>query len=307
MDTFWGSEALGRGGDEANAFGIPARGEDIISGDKDKGQYGLAFMSVIGEVEYGAFYSRYHETLPMLALDPDEDYSCDIFGDGSFPNCSSVFGLSQTWAEDQDMIGLSMATTVGDWSVAAEASYRPDQAIWGDIIVKQYVNPDLTGPDANTNIERHDTVHASVNGIWLGGAIDWLGMDAQVALVQVGVDTLSGDTSNLALNSYNTRSTGVLTGTSKPDNESYGAAVEWIGTWNMGSTAINLDIFVSNDFSGTGHYFGNFAEGRTSFAGTVSATIASDFEASISYAGMTFADSDYEDQDTLALSANYKF
>jgi len=344
MDTFFGSEALGRGGDEVNGFGIPARAADIEA--KDDGQFGAAFLSILGEMEYGVYYSHYHETLPMLAYDlsdPGMQYTFDQFLPNFSVNpnpagtlcavgeytlggtasgvpiagaCNTAFGVSQVWAEDQDMFGVSLATTLGDWSIAAEASFRPDQALWGDAFGKAYVNMNA-GDDFATNIERHDTIHAAINGIYLGGPVSWLGLDAQVVLAQVGVDTISGDTSNLAVSSVITRDpdqaytyNSALDGTFatlSPDSESYGAAFEWIGTWNVGSTAINLDIFAQHDFSGNSHWWGNFAEGRTLFATTVSATLANGLEAAISYSGNSLDTSDYEDQDTLALSANYKF
>jgi len=313
MDTFYGSEALSRGASrEVTVAGVPVLEADQEA--RDDGQYGLAFMSTIGDIEYGIFYSRYHETMPLLHLD------AALNGTEA-----SVFGMGQYYAEDQDMFGLSMATTLGDWSIAAEASFRPDQALWGDTFNKGYgfgafapgfyIDP-TDAKDAGTNISRHDTLQIAVNGIWLGGGVDWLGLDAQVGLVQVGVETISGDTSQLALHNSITRgddvvgdpfaSTAVISPLSA-DSEAYGIAAEWVGTWNKGSTAINLNIFAQHDIAGNSHWWGNFAEGRTQYAAGVSATIANDLEVGIKYAGITFADSDYEDQDTLNLTANYKF
>ena len=336
MDTFFGSEALSRGASETGVLAA-----DIEA--RDSGQYGLAFMSTMGDIEYGVFYSRYHETMPLLKRDDvasggTDPFTCDVgLAGGAAYACNSTFGLSQYYAEDQDMFGVSMATTIGNWSIAAEASFRPDQALWGDLIGKGYgyaefsglIDPAInySGPenanDAGTNISRHDTLQVAVNGIWLGGAVDWLGMDAQVALVQVGVETISGDTSQLSPQNSVTRAEGIagdpfgdyhaftnagaFKATLGADSEAYGVAAEWIGTWNMGSTAINLDIFAQHDLAGNSHWWGNFAEGRTQYAVGVSATIASDLEMGVKYAGTSFEDSDYEDQDTLNLTANYKF
>ena len=63
------------------------------------------------------------------------------------------------------MIGLSASTTLGDWSFNAEVAYRPDRPMFGDIINKGYVDANLT------NMEEHDSTHASVHGIWLGGPL----------------------------------------------------------------------------------------------------------------------------------------
>ncbi len=308
-DTFFGSEALGRGGDDTTVLGIPARLKDNEA--KDSGQFGLAYHTEIGDVEVGAYYSRYHETLPMLLADGTETFDCDYGlgndenGDPILLGCNSIFGVSQTWAEDQDMFGFSAVSTLGDWSISSEVAYRPNQALWGDMLSldRLYVNTQ-SGDDFLTNIDRHDTIHAAISGIWLGGPLDFIGVDSQVGLASIGMDHISGDRSNLSVASAITRADGLST--LAPDAESYGAVAEWIGTWNTGSTAISLDLFVQRDFQGNSHWWGNFAEDRTLFSASLTANMGADWEASLSYAGNSFEDSDYEDQDTVGLAINYK-
>lgn len=284
MDTFYGSEALGRGGDELIAG--PARDPDIEA--KDSGQWGAAFRTAIGDAEVGVYYSRYHDTLPLLEFH-------------NVGGVNSVFDASQFWAEDQDMFGSSISTTLGSWSFNAEVAYRPDQLLWTDFTRAGAV--DANGRSAS----EHDTLHASAHGIWLGGPLDFIGVDSQVVLAQVGMDHISGDRTNLAPNSAITRDSNQATIT--PDAQAYGAAVEWIGTWQAvrPGTDVSLDLFVQQDFAGNSHFWGNFAEGRTLFAATVTANIGNEWEASLGYSGSIFDESDYEDQDIVGLSVNYKF
>ena len=285
MDTFYGSEALGRGGTELISV-LPARDGDIEA--SDTGQWGIAYRTVLGDAEVGVYYSRYHDTLPLLEWH-------DVGG------VNSIFDASQFWAEDQDMLGASIATTLGDWSFNAEVAYRPDQLLWTDFYRAGAI-------DANgRSVSEHDTVHASAHGIWLGGPIDFLGVDSQVVLAQVGMDYISGDRTLLSPNAVITRASDQATIT--PDEFAFGAAVEWTGTWQAvrPGTDVSLDIYLQHDFAGNSHYWGNFAEGRTLYAASLTANVGSEWEAGLVYSGFTMSDSDYADQDTIGLSINYKF
>jgi hypothetical protein len=165
-------------------------------------------------------------------------------------------------------------------------------------------------PAGSSSIEEHDTVNASVNAIWLGGAAP-LGIDSQVGIAQFGVDHISGDTRNLHVMSMVTRDKNDHTAvTSKTaDSTAYGVAAQWIGTWQavMPATDISLDIFVQHDLNGNSHFYGNFAEGRTLLSTTVTASVGNEWEASLGYSMTDHEESDYEDLDTVNLAVNYKF
>lgn len=284
--TFYGDDAFFRGGEEVDpVLEVPMRDRDQEPDDNGKldiSGWGVSGRTTLGDTEYGAYYSRYHETLPFVTANT--------------PGLS-LTGLAQIWPEDLDMFGLSMSTTVGTWSVSAEIAYRPDRPLFQDLSSPAaFTNPELT------NVEEHDTASFSVNGIWLGGALP-LGIDAQVVIVQFGLDYVDGDLSNLMPQNFITR------GSRSVDDLSYGAIVEWAGTWQSfrPGTDLSLDIFLQKDIHGNSHFWGNFAEDRLLGAITLTAAIGNAWEASAGYSWADLHDSHYETQDVYNLSVNYKF
>lgn len=270
--TFYGDDALFRGGDEA---GI--RGSDIEA--DDSGQWGISGRTMVGDdTELGLYYSRYHETFPFVV--------------GS---TEGAFGVQQIWPEDLDMIGASIATTLGNWSVNGEVAYRPDRPL--------ATSPfGVLGLPGVKNIEEHDTVSASVHGIWLGGPLG-LGIDSQIALVQFGVDYIDGDLSNLAANGSITKEA------LSPDDLAYGVAAEWTGTWQAVRPGVDLSlaVFLQYDINGNSHFWGNFAEDRLLGSTTLTAAIGNEWEASAGYSWVSQDNSHYDTQDVFNMSVNYKF
>lgn len=305
--TFYGYDILYRGsGSEiqggnnvsqlmgAGDMGLPFRLSDKTA--KDSGQWGVNFKTTLGDTEYGLYYSRYHATLPVLY---------GTFG-GTKTGSGNILGvdLGQFWPEDQDMFGFSWSTTKGSWSFAGEVAYRPNEVLMGDVFNKGYLN--AKGNSGHKN----DTVHASVNGMWLGGPT-FAGIDSQYALYQLGIDHISGDRSNLALHSTITRESvnTAIKGSRTPDKMAIGAAVNWAGTWFSVRPGVNvtLDLFVQQGLKGNSHFYGNFAEKQTLFAASLIAAIGNNWEASVVYSGANQKDSDYEDLDTIGMTVNYKF
>ncbi|MEH6577655.1 MAG: DUF1302 family protein [Amphritea sp.] len=279
--TFYGDDAFFRGGQETGL-----RDGDIEA--DEMGQWGISGRTTVGEdTEVGLYYSRYHETFPFVQLTTP----------GSGTDLGSILGLQQIWPEDLDMIGASVATTLGTWSVNGEIAYRPDRPLFKDIGGANGFSNGLN------NVEEHDTVSASVHGIWLGGALP-LGIDSQLALVQFGADYIDGNLSNLAANASITKEPGLT-----PDDLAYGVAVEWIGTWQAlrPGVDLSLDIFLQYDIDGNSHFWGNFAEDRWLGSTTLIANIGNEWEASAGYSWIDQDNSHFETQDVYNLSVNYKF
>jgi hypothetical protein len=226
--------------------------------------------------------------------------------DGQLCSFSSAVCTRQIWPENIDMFGASFATSVGAIALAGEIAYRPDRPLMN---LNTGVGAFGAAP-GSTSIEEHDTINASINAIWFGGGT-LLGVDSQVVLAQFGIDHISGDTSTLTPNYLVTRTkSDHSVATSKSaDSTAYGAAIEWIGTWQavLPATDISLDLYFQHDIDGVSHFYGNFAQGRTLVAVTVTANVGNELEASLGYAMTDHEESDYSDQDTVYLSANYKF
>ncbi|MGF2685569.1 DUF1302 domain-containing protein [Marinobacter sp. DUT-3] len=281
--TFYSDDFFFRGGTEVDPLlGVPIRDRD--STPDDSGQWGVSSrVFVTDDTELGVYYSRYHETLPFIKLTVP----------GSSDDLGSATGLQQVWPEDLDMFGLSMATTVGTWSINGEVAYRPDRPLFTN----------LTTFDAKgRNIEEHDTVNASVHGIWLGGALP-LGIDAQQLLVQLGADYIDGDLDNLQ--AHNSVHGKVVA----PDDLAYGVAAEWSGTWYAvyPGTNLTLGLFLQRDLHGNSHFWGNFAEDRTLGTVSLTANVGNSLETTLGYNWLNQDNSNYETQDNVNLSVNYKF
>ncbi|GGO85301.1 hypothetical protein GCM10011348_33500 [Marinobacterium nitratireducens] len=276
--TFYGDDVLFRGGTETDPLlGVPIRDNDVEP--DEGGQWGIAGRTfVTDDTELGLYYSHYHETFPFLQL--------------AFPS-NSATGLRQIWPEDLDMYGASFATTLGTWSLNGELAYRPDRPLWTNL---------ATFDAKGRNIEKHDTVNASVHGIWLGGALP-LGIDAQLLTVQFGADYIDGDLDNLqAHNSIHSEAL-------SPDRLSYGVAAQWNGTWQAiyPGTDLTLGLFLQKDLQGNSHFWGNFAEDRLLGTLSLTANIGNAWEARAGYTWVNQDNSNYESQDVVNLSVNYKF
>jgi len=278
--TFYGDDAFFRGGSEVDpVFTLPML--DPEQEADSSGQWGISGRTMLGDdTEVGLYYSRYHETFPFLKWT----------GSGA-----SVFQAAQIWPEDLDMFGVSMATTLGDWSLNGEVALRPDRPLF-TLLDPSFANA------AGEGLEKHDTVSATVHGIWLGGPLA-LGIDSQVALVQFGADYIDGDLSKLAANSSITKE--VL----NPDDLAYGVAAEWTGTWQAVRPGVDLSlaVFLQYDIDGNSHFWGNFAEDRLLGSTTLTAAIGNEWEASAGYSWVSQDNSHYDTQDVFNMSVNYKF
>lgn len=99
---------------------------------KDSGQYGinLRFKPTGGDTEFAAYYIHYHDKIPFVGFRQNLAASClpcaPVGGPG--PNLPGYTAIVQ-YGEDKELFGFSMNTTVGDWAVGAELSYRPRESV----------------------------------------------------------------------------------------------------------------------------------------------------------------------------------
>jgi hypothetical protein len=301
--TFYGDDILASPGaeDETLAWTGGAFGFEDRDGDVDESnQWGVSATSYIGNSEYGIYYSRYNDAMPSVGFDL---------------NSGNLF---VEYAEDQDMYGISMATSIrglGAWTVNTELSYRPDRRISTVI----FGGPNGIGlNDDGKYWTEADTWNASVHGFWLGKAFIG-GIDSQFAFIQIGVDIMDydGDMSDLQpmLADHDAaadRGDGVYEVVSSDEEVSstaWGIAAEWDATWQsvLPAVDVTLALFGQYDFAGNSHLTGNFSEGRLLSSVGLSAVIHNDWETGINYARTDYSDSNYEVQNTVNFNVNYKF
>jgi len=96
----------------------------------DGGQYGvnLRYYSTDLDAEFGLYYMNVHQQTPLISaynwrVQPSADYS---HPDG-IPVAGPDYVLE--YPEDNEIIGASVSTSVGLWSVGGEISYRPDSPV----------------------------------------------------------------------------------------------------------------------------------------------------------------------------------
>ncbi len=99
---------------------IPRADDDEAS---DSGQWGIAaryFVDALNATEFGLYYTRLHNRTPIFSgINPSENFG-QPFLFGSNPYYFFEF------PEDIDLYGLTFATSIGEWAVSGEASYRPE-------------------------------------------------------------------------------------------------------------------------------------------------------------------------------------
>lgn len=96
------------------------RGEDVQP--RVRGQWGLALRTTIegSGNEWALYYLRYHDKLPMASIRIDTTSQANPFLYGS---------LFSHYAQDRELLGLSTNLRLGDWSLGAELSIRPREAV----------------------------------------------------------------------------------------------------------------------------------------------------------------------------------
>ncbi len=135
-----------------------SRGDDVDP--SHFGQFGLSmrYRSDDLDTDFGLYALNYHDKYPRVYLRPGAGRSSSPLEVGTY---EAVYG------ENIQMFGASASTSVGDWNVAAEVSYRHDTPL------NSAIQTDLTGTadgDDNVLFARGDTLHAQVSGILFLGA-----------------------------------------------------------------------------------------------------------------------------------------
>ncbi|MBK7815851.1 MAG: DUF1302 domain-containing protein [Rhodocyclaceae bacterium] len=104
---------------------IPIQHDDA----KDSGQFGfnLRYKPPGGTTEYAAYFVRYHDKIPFVGFKS----FCIGGGAGCIADpANQVYSAAvEQYGEDRKLYGVSLNTSVGDWAVGAELSYRPRDSV----------------------------------------------------------------------------------------------------------------------------------------------------------------------------------
>lgn len=153
---------------------------------KDNGQYGIDikwYVESLNDTEFGFVAANYHSRVP--------------YGSGfafvTTPDTSQYFA---DYPEDIRLYGLTMETTVGNWSVGAEWAYRPNLPLQLDEVELFYEGLNfpnqIPGFVGNGNYvqgwRRHEVSQAAVSLLNSWGGNNWLSADNVVLLLEVAAN-----------------------------------------------------------------------------------------------------------------------
>lgn len=104
---------------------IPIQHDD----PKDSGQFGfnLRYKPPGGTTEYAAYFVRYHDKIPFVGF---KSYCIGGSAGCIADPANQVYSAAvEQYGEDRKLYGVSLNTSVGDWAIGAELSYRPRDSI----------------------------------------------------------------------------------------------------------------------------------------------------------------------------------
>lgn len=149
---------------------------------QDNSQYGINvkwYVEALNDTEFGFVAAKYHSRVP--------------YGSGfakiSTPDTGQYFA---DYPEDIRLLGLTVATTVGDWSVGAEWAYRDNLPLQVDEVELFYEGLDFDGQipgyvgDGNyvQGWRRHKVSQVSLSLLKSWGPENWFAADSVVLLLE---------------------------------------------------------------------------------------------------------------------------
>ncbi|MED5239743.1 MAG: DUF1302 domain-containing protein [Pseudomonadota bacterium] len=99
----------------------------------ESGQFGLAyryFAEGLNGTEFAVYYTRTHAKTPIVGARLNQ---INAAGPAGAPETIDTTEYQMAYVEDQDMIGASFNTAVGNVSFAGEIAYRPNRAIINEV------------------------------------------------------------------------------------------------------------------------------------------------------------------------------
>lgn len=309
----------------------------------DSGQWGasLRYYSLDLDAEFGLYYMNIHSQTPLISAynwvqQPSPSYS---HPDG-IPIAGPDYVLE--YPEDNEIIGASVSTSIGLWSVGGEISYRPDSPVQINTteiltaglragVPSTFANRliiDETGTWQNlgallSGYDELDVSQVQLTGIrfvdnFMGASrMTFIG---EVALSRVhslpGLDEQRYGRNPVYGKCFTAADSAALGGLVPAGNcegfvtsSSWGYRTRFVWDYNNVVAGWNLSptLAFGHDVSGYSSNT-NFLEGRKTFGLSVDATYLNKYRVSVGYSGQSGSDYDAAtDRDFASISFSYTF
>ena len=268
----------------------------------DSGQFGLAyryFAENLNGTEFALYYTRTHARTPVVGARINQ---LNTGGPANIAQTIDTTEYQMAYVEDQDMIGGSFNTSLGNISLAGEIAYRPNRAIINEVgdnliqslaaaaanpaptlgdLTPHCVRAELGGSclDSNESVQAGqlyyfydevDSYNGSLVSIFNFGPA--LRTDGLVALLELGVEHIDGlETSDVQYNSTAAilSSEAEILSPDDPDkyyldDTSWGYRAVVKAEYNNIFAGISMSpsVRLAHDVDGNSPIGGNFMEGR---------------------------------------------
>jgi len=309
------SDVFGQGGRQVIVHdgyggGLPVANRLNDEEANDQGQWGTALHYGVGDIELGAYYVRSHAQLPQVQyLVPDTADPYQYLADN---------GFRFIYPEDDNMFGLSLATTLMNWAIATEVAYRPNTPIMSispNVYLGNQINNLFTaGPQSSFDegrlgvvnpgdiidaYEERDTWHGQVNFLRILGS--GLSFDTTTLFLTAAFDHLPGDRTGLASNGPDGQD---------PDSFAWGYSIDIDSTWYNVLPGLNIvpGFSLMHAVDGYSQVWGNFWEGQKFFQLRINCDYGENWSLNLNYNQTINSQNEYAENGSNAnLSLSYKF
>ncbi|HEX9276362.1 MAG TPA: DUF1302 domain-containing protein [Casimicrobiaceae bacterium] len=269
------------------------------------GQWGLAlrYKPEQSKAEWGFFYLRYHDKIPMVSFINDPSITANPFGLGYFVD----------YGKDRDLYGVSVNTHLGDWAVGAEISYRPRDSVAIDPTVP-LAGPyaAFSGPGTYPGFVDEKKWQAHVTAIYLlgpSGDLGWLLRGLRAAEGTLLAEVAVTHYPNLDLSGAKPY---LLTNYELPTKTSAGFVGELAVVYpHVLGSPVNFtpQIDVAYDFSGTSPNTIPFIKGRTAVTPSFNFEYLNRWRGQLAYTWYSGGGGNnlLKDRDFLSFNVSYSF
>jgi hypothetical protein len=272
---------------------------------RNSGQWGLAlrYKGEQSDAEWGLYYLRYHDKIPMVSFVNDPSITANPFGLGYFVD----------YGEKRDLYGVSVNMPIGDWAVGAELSYRPRDSVAIDPTVPLAgPNCAFCAPGTYRGFVDEKKWQAHLTTIYLlgpSGDLGWLLRGLGAAEGTLLAEAAVAHYPNLAVSETRPY---LLTNYDVPDKTSWGYVVSLNVVYpHAFGSPVNVapQIDFAHDVSGTSPNGIPFVEGRTALTPSLNFEYLNKWRGQLAYTRYAGGGGNnlIKDRDYVSFSVSYSF